>query len=123
MELKGTIATDRVVSNSLIAKMIRGDLNFFATYFGFALLSNLLLILALLISGELAVIYDVLPLYIPVCFACFFWRHLTFIGSWRSSNKFLKNRILRVIVKVTIVFGWLHLFANVMSLFSLLKHM
>lgn len=123
MEYKSITSTDRVVSNSLIARMIRGDLNFLATYFGFAFVSNVSLGFVLFITGPLAVIYDVIPLYIPVCFACFFWRHLTFLGSWRSSDKFIKNRILRVVVKTTIVFGWLHLSANVMNLISLLKHM
>ena len=123
MDFESKITTDRVESDLIILRMIRGELSLTASFWVFSLLSNFIfMILLVVIQDYVRVTGNIGLLVITICVGLF-WRHLTFLGTWRSCKKYNNNNVIRQIVRGLLIFGWIHLVFQVVSTIPALKYL
>ena len=123
MDFESKITTDRVESNFMISRMIRGELSLTASFWVFSLLSNFIFIFLLVIVKDYVRVTGNIGLLVFTICIGLFWRHLTFLGTWRSCKKYNNNNAIKQIVRGLLVFGWIHLVFQVISTIPALKYL
>lgn len=123
MDFESKITTDRVESDFVVSRMIRGDLSLTASFWLFSFLSNFIFMLLLLVVKDYVRVTGNVGLLIFVVCACLFWRHITFLGTWRACKRYNNNNLIKQIVRGLLVFGWIHLAFQVISTIPVLKYL
>ena len=104
MDFESKITPDRVESDIVILRMIRGELSLTTSFWVFSLLSNFIYVFLLVVVQDyIRVTGNISLLVFTICVGLF-WRHLTFLGTWRSCKKYNNNNAIKQIVRGLLVF-------------------
>lgn len=104
-------------------KLLNGDYGLAKSFWLFAFLSNFIMLAILAIAKDFTIATgNVFPLLITAIFVLW-WRHITFTGTWRSCISYNGHKFFRVTAKTLLVFGWMHLVFQALSLKTLFSYM
>ncbi len=123
MDFESKITPDRVESDFVILRMIRGELSLTTSFWVFSLLSNFIYVFLLVVVQDYVRVTGNISLLVFTIYGGLFWRHLTFLGTWRSCKKYNNNNAIKQIVRGLLVFGWIHLVFQVISTIPALKYL
>lgn len=85
--------------------------------------SNIVALFILVIVQDYASVTGSLRFYVFVACMVLFWRHITFLGTWRSCKVYSGANSIKVTVKSLLVFGWIHLVFQALTLIPVLKYL
>jgi len=105
---QGSAAT----TSSLLGRLVRGELGLARTYWVFAIAVNLVAGTLLMIAAGAD------PLFGLLGFPLMAYQVLVLIGLWRASETYRGSQVWSALAKVSVIFGWLKLLADLGNVLS-----